>query len=113
MKCFLSYSAFAALFGLGLSAQADPALFEMPPETRMSAPAPPEARLPLELEPATPPPASLGVPRVAVAAIMRDTGQALLWDAKRSEYAVIRQGQAFQGFRHRKLCIRLLKILKN
>ena len=38
-------------------------------------------------------------PRAAVVAIMADAGQALLWDGKRDEYVVVREGDRFHQYR--------------
>jgi len=40
-------------------------------------------------------------PRIAVSAIMADVGQALVWDADRGEYVVLRVGSWIQGYRIR------------
>ena len=40
-------------------------------------------------------------PRIAVSAIMTEVGQALIWDADRGEYVVLRVGAWIQGYRIR------------
>lgn len=92
MRSISRLAVFAALFGTGLSAHADPSMpgaGQEPPVVLAQAP----------MTPVAPARESLGeAPRASVAAIMQEAGQALLWDSARGEYAVVRAGAAFQGF---------------
>ncbi|HWN68191.1 MAG TPA: PDZ domain-containing protein [Haliangium sp.] len=94
MRSISRLAVFAALFGTGLSAHADPS---MPDAHEPLGMGPMVAQAPVTL--AAPARESLGeAPRASVAAIMHEAGQALLWDSARGEYVVVRAGGTFQGF---------------
>lgn len=84
MRSISRLAVFAALLGTGLPALAEPpAPGAFPPGPVAQAPTPPAAFV---------------APRASVAAIMQESGQALLWDSARGEYVVVRAGATFQGF---------------
>lgn len=92
MRSISRLAVFAALFGTGLSAHADPSM----PGAGQQAPV---VLAQAPMTPVAPARESLGeAPRASVAAIMQEAGQALLWDSARGEYVVVRAGAAFQGF---------------
>lgn len=84
----LSWSAlFAVLVSVGPMAHANP-------------PAAPVGALPTTAAamPEKVSPAQVASPRVSVAAVMIETGQALLWDHLQEQYVLVRPGDGFQGF---------------
>ncbi|ACY13128.1 PDZ domain-containing protein [Haliangium ochraceum] len=85
----------AALLGWSLPVQAESWTPDVATTTVEAVTAAPSSQTPQMGEVA----ASSDTPRASVAAIMRETGQALLWDTVRGEYAVVREGQSFREFR--------------
>lgn len=94
MRSISRFTVLAALVGIGLPAHASSQPSPTTQDTSSLSPGATPAPAAPDASPETPSP-----PRVTVAAIMSDTGQALLWDKIRGEYVVVRLGDTYQQFR--------------